>query len=257
MVSIDALQEFRIHTSTYSAEFGRTPGGQISLETRSGTGSLHWTLFDYLRNDALDANNWFNNHTTPVTAKTAERQNDFGGTAGGPVYLPRLYDGRRRTFFFYSYEGLRLTVPTPATTTEVPDTNLRQTTAAALLPFVNAFPLPNGSAVDGAAGLAYFTGAYSLPSGLNAHSLRLDHELRHNTSIFGRYSYSTSHNDSRSSGDIAQLTPFHAVTRGITAGLTHTFSSRLINEARFNYSSSTLDETDTLDSLGEEHSLET
>ena len=173
MVSIDALQEFRIDTSTYSAEYGRTPGGQISLQTRSGTNTLHGTLSNYFRNDALDANNWFNDHTIPVTAKTSERQNDFGGTVGGPVFLPRVYDGRQRTFFFYSYEGLRLTVPTAAITTEVPDSYLRQSTPPALNPIIDAFPVANGSEVSGTTGLAYFTGAYSLPSALNTNSARI------------------------------------------------------------------------------------
>lgn len=148
MASIDALQEFRINTSTYSAEYGRTPGGQISLQTRSGTGQWHGTLFDYFRNDALDANNWFNDHTTHVTRKTAERQNDFGGTFGGPFVLPHLYHGDRRTFFFYSYEGLKLTLPTPATTTQVPDSSLRSVTASGLQPFINAFTIANGGAVS-------------------------------------------------------------------------------------------------------------
>lgn len=172
MASVDALQEFRINTSTYSAEYGRTPGGQISLQTRSGTDALHGSLFDYFRNDALDANNWFNDHTTPTTAKTAERQNDFGGTLGGPLYLPHIYDGRKRTFFFYSYEGLRLSIPTPATISEVPDSALRQSTASGLQPLINAFPIANGAEVPGAPGLAYFTAAYSVPSGLNTNSIR-------------------------------------------------------------------------------------
>src|SRR6185312_1161840 len=98
LVSVDALQEFRIQTSTYAPEFGRTPGGQISIETRSGTNQFHGTLFDYLRNDALDANNWFNTSVAPALPKAKERQNDFGGTFGGPIF-------KDRTFFFFSYEG--------------------------------------------------------------------------------------------------------------------------------------------------------
>ena len=119
MVSVDDLQEFRISTSTYSAEYGRNPGAQISLQTRSGSNSPHGSTFDYLRNDAMDANNWFNDNTG--TRKTAERQNDFGGTFGGPVYIPHLYNGKDKTFFFFSYEGLRLVNPQPALTVQVPD----------------------------------------------------------------------------------------------------------------------------------------
>lgn len=91
MVSIDVMQEFRAVTSTYSAEYGRTPGGQFEIITRSGTNQYHGTLFDYLRNDALDANSWFNNYASPPVAKQALRQNDFGGTLGGYLQIPRLY----------------------------------------------------------------------------------------------------------------------------------------------------------------------
>ena len=250
MASVDALQEFRINTSTYSAEYGRTPGGQISLETRSGTDMLHGSLFNYFRNDALDANNWFNDHTTPTTAKTAERQNDFGGTLGGPLYIPRLYDGRKRTFFFYSYEGLRLSLPTPATTSEVPDSALRQSTASGLQPVINAFPISNGAEVSGAPGLAYFTAAYSVPSGLNTSSIRFDHTFDNRTHVFGRYSDSSSSSDSRSADDLAQVIPQSFVTRSVTSGLTRTFSPQLVNDLRFNYTWYSLKERDTIDSFG-------
>ncbi len=102
LVSVDALQEFRIQTSTYAPEFGRTPGGQISIVTRSGTNQLHGTVFDYLRNDVLDANDWFANSVG--LRKPRERQNDFGGTFSGPIL-------KDHTFFFFSYEGLRLRLP--------------------------------------------------------------------------------------------------------------------------------------------------
>src|SRR6266481_3222114 len=83
LVSIDAMQEFRIQTSTYAPEFGRTPGAQISIATRSGTNQFQGTAFDYFRNDVLDANDWFSNHFG--LPKPAERQNDFGGVLGGPL----------------------------------------------------------------------------------------------------------------------------------------------------------------------------
>src|SRR5258706_358282 len=93
LVSVDALQEFRILTSSYAPEFGRTPGGQISIVTRSGTNQFHGTLFDYLRNDVLDANDWFANQKQ--LSKPEERQNDFGGTFSGPLR-------KKSTFFFFS-----------------------------------------------------------------------------------------------------------------------------------------------------------
>jgi len=102
LVSVDAMQEFRVQTSSFSPEFGRTPGGQISIVTRSGTNAFHGTLFEYFRNDVLDANDWFNGYTNnPPLPKAKDRQNDFGGVFGGPVL-------KNNTFFFFSYEGLRL-----------------------------------------------------------------------------------------------------------------------------------------------------
>src|ERR1700688_1386268 len=106
LVALESMQEFRVQTSTYAPEYGRTPGAQISIVTRSGTNQFHGVLFDYFRNDALDARDWFANANG--LPKPELRQNDFGGTLGGPILIPKLYDGRSRTFFFFSYEGLRL-----------------------------------------------------------------------------------------------------------------------------------------------------
>ena len=150
LVSVDALQEFRVSSSTYSAEYGRTPGGQFALSTRSGTKALHGTLFDYLRNDLFDANDWFNNYNG--IRKTPLRQNDFGGTLGGPITIPHLYRGRERSFFFGSYEGLRLVQPTAATTQYVPSIAIRSSAPAAMQQVLNAFPVPTGGEVVDASG---------------------------------------------------------------------------------------------------------
>jgi hypothetical protein len=250
IASLDALQEFRITTSTYSAEYGRTPGGQISLQTRSGTNAFHGTVFDYFRNDALDANNWFNDHTRPKTAKTAERQNDFGGTLGGPLVVPHLYAGRDKSFFFYSYEGLRLSVPTPATTTQVPDSTLRQLTPTPLKALINAFPVPNGSEVTGVSGLAYFTGAYSLPSSLDTHSVRIDHNISKTMQLFGRFADSGSSSESRSQSDLALLTNQKFISRVVTAGLTHSITPHSVNDLRYNYTWTATAVDNSVDSFG-------
>jgi hypothetical protein len=104
LVSIDAMQEFRIQTSSYAPEYGRTSGAQISIVTKSGTNQFHGTAFDYLRNDIFDARNYFD---VPPLLKAPLRQNDFGGTLGGPIV-------KDKTFFFFSYEGLRLRLPAVA-----------------------------------------------------------------------------------------------------------------------------------------------
>src|SRR6266542_6137575 len=184
LVSIDALQEFKIQTSTYAAEFGRTPGGQISIATRSGTNDFHGTFFEYFRNDVLDANDWFANANR--LPKPAERQNDFGGVLGGPIF-------KNRTFFFFSYEGLRLRQPQVGLT-EVPSLCFRGSgvcpagqspAATSIQPLLNALPLPNGPTVRN--GVAQFNASYSNPASLDATSIRIDHALNSKLTMFGRY----------------------------------------------------------------------
>jgi hypothetical protein len=100
LVSVDAMQEFRIQTSSYAPEFGRTPGAQISIVTKSGTNQFHGTAFDYLRNDFFDARNYFD---APPQIKPPLRQNDFGGVLGGPII-------KNKTFFFFILRGAALAV---------------------------------------------------------------------------------------------------------------------------------------------------
>src|SRR5882757_674964 len=103
--SVEALSEFKVLTSTFSAEFGRTSGGIESFATKSGGNDYHGTAFDLFRNTSLDANSWNNNQTS--TPRPADHQNNFGGSLGGPVRIPKLYDGRNKTFFFFSWEQYR------------------------------------------------------------------------------------------------------------------------------------------------------
>ncbi len=95
LVSVDALQEFRIETSSFAPEFGRSPGGQVILTTRSGTNEFHGAAFNYFRNTVMDANNWFNDAAIPQISKAPEHHNDFGGAFGGPIW-------KDKTFFFAS-----------------------------------------------------------------------------------------------------------------------------------------------------------
>ena len=145
LASVDAVQEFSIQTSTYAPEYGRQPGGQVSIVTRSGTNAWHGSVFDYLRNSALDANNFFANQAG--LGKAPLRQNDFGFTLGGPVYLPSLrgrpwYRGRNRTFFLLSYEGARLRQPFVTEPLQVPSLTARQNATGVTRDLLNAFPCP-------------------------------------------------------------------------------------------------------------------
>ncbi len=101
--NVDSVQEFKVQSNTMSAEYGFTLGGVINLVTKSGTNTLHGSLYEFLRNDALDANSWANNRAGRL--KTPLRYNQYGGSVGGPVYIPKIYNGKDRTFFFYNYEG--------------------------------------------------------------------------------------------------------------------------------------------------------
>ncbi len=102
---VDAIQEFKVNTNPYDAEFGHTGGGVVSYTIKSGTNSLHGSVHEFLQNYLLDANGF--NANKAKQAKTDRRKNQFGFTIGGPIVFPKLYDGRNRTFFFAAYEGLR------------------------------------------------------------------------------------------------------------------------------------------------------
>jgi len=101
----DSLQEFKVQTNNLDAEWGRFAGGVINFTTKSGTNQIHGTAYEYLRNTVLNAGNFFDNANGISRAPFV--QNQFGFNAGGPVYIPHLYDGRNKTFFFASYEGFR------------------------------------------------------------------------------------------------------------------------------------------------------
>jgi hypothetical protein len=106
MPNVDMVEEFRINTNGQSAEFGMNGGGAINVVTKSGTNNVHGTAYEYLRNNAIDANSWTNNRLG--LRKNVLRQNQFGFSLGGPVVLPKLYNGRNKTFFFTNYEGVRI-----------------------------------------------------------------------------------------------------------------------------------------------------
>ncbi|WP_031496704.1 TonB-dependent receptor [Bryobacter aggregatus] len=246
LVSVDALQEFRATTSTYSAEYGRGPGGQFSFTTRSGTNGFHGSLFNYFRNDALDANNFFSNATG--TQKPKQRQNDFGGTLGGPLHIPKLYNGKDRTFFFFSYEGLRLRTPQPAVVTDVPSLAMRANAPVPLRVFLNAFPLPNGP--ETVQGLASFTGVWSNPGSINSSSLRMDHSITDTFKVFGRYSDAPSESITRSTSNMARSTSQLGSAKTLTLGATNIFSARANNELRFNLTRNGQGLLHTLDNFG-------
>ncbi|MBI3695041.1 MAG: TonB-dependent receptor, partial [Acidobacteria bacterium] len=266
--SMDSIQEFKVQTNSYSAEFGHF-SVQVNASTRAGTNQLHGSLHNFLRNEALDAANFFDNFAG--LRKAPLRYNLFGGTLGGPVRVPRLYNGRDRTFFFVSYEGTRirtsrtaqLSVPTPQQRDGDfsnlgyrgnqpifdPSTTRPNPTGAGVVrdPFVNnmiaasritafaqqalgLYPLPTSTA---AVGNNFFT-TLGDSSDNNQLVSRVDHILSDKTSLAFRYYFfdglRTSHSAIQNGGENRT-----ARTQNAVLSLTHSFSPNTLNELRLGY----------------------
>jgi hypothetical protein len=238
LVSVDAMQEFTLQTSGYSAEFGRTPGGQIQILTRSGTNEFHGGLFDYFRNEALDASNWF--AKALGLPKAPLRQNDFGAVFGGPLR-------RDKTFFFLSYEGLRLRQPQFAEV-NVPSLSARTQAPGPIAQLLNAFPLPNGPE-NPLAMIAQFSSTYSNPVFLDSGSIRLDHAINSKLTLFGRFSDAPSSAESRADS-LTHVISNDVNTRSLTLGATLASSPRLTNDFRVNYTRYESSHFNKLDNFG-------
>ena len=103
--SLEAVTEFSVDTNGFKAEYGHAGGGVMNFVSKSGTNDYHGSAYEFLRNNAMDANNWFNNRAG--IKRPIYKQHDFGGSFGGPIYIPKLYRGKDKTFFFASYEAFR------------------------------------------------------------------------------------------------------------------------------------------------------
>lgn len=230
LASVDAVQEFTIQTSTYAPEYGRQPGAQVAIVTRSGTNSLHGSAFNYFRNDKLDANSWFGNYNR--IKRPALRQNDFGFTTGGRII-------KNRTFFFLSYEGLRLIQPVVLSGARVPSIAARQNATGVVKSLLEAYPLPVANPLPEAPLETPYTAGFSNPSNLNATSLRIDHALTQRLSVFGRYNHAPSESRERARFAAASFVArLPNETQTLTTGATFVASPTFNNDLRFNYSHS-------------------
>jgi outer membrane receptor protein involved in Fe transport len=231
LVSVDAMQELRIQTSSYSPEFGRAPGAQISIVTKSGTNQFHGTAFDYLRNDIFDARNYFD---VPPLIKPPLRQNDFGGTLGGPVL-------KNKTFIFFSYEGLGLRLPQTASGVFL-TASARAAVAPVYRPIVNALPLPTGPSIDPACDnitnpcVAKLSAVFSNTSNFDAISIRVDHSLTRNITLFARYNHAPSYDAVRFWEEVISN---NVNIDTATAGVTITLAPTKTNDFRANWSRTT------------------
>ncbi|HUQ93039.1 MAG TPA: TonB-dependent receptor [Bryobacteraceae bacterium] len=222
LISLESLDEFRVQTATTTPEFGRLPGAQVSLSSRSGSNELRGSLFEYFRHERLDANDWFANRVGERRAPL--RMNDYGVALGGPLK-------RNRTFFFLAYEGMRLRQPF-AWRSPVPTAEVRETEVIGLRTLLSLFPLPNGGPLG--PGLAEWTGRNNRPSGFDSGSMRVDHALTSRITVFGRYSETPSFNEFGNT----QISELRVRSRGITGGVNLRARSNLILDVRWNWSRS-------------------
>jgi hypothetical protein len=261
---VDDIQEFKVQSHNDLAEFGQVTGGIVNIATKSGTNAIHGTAWEYIRNSAFDARDYFLPQVNPL------RQNQFGADAGGPVMIPHLYDGKNRTFFFFAYEGFRqsqaaqsiVTTPTaaqlggdfsnllakgvviynPFTTTPDPNKNGSYTRApfqnnqipanlispAALLYAKTLFPSPNAALSTGQNLID------TTPTIVDSDSYtgRIDQAFGEHDRIFGRIS-SYSQNSSGSAGYPGFATTASLYGYNIAVNESHTFSPTAILELYF------------------------
>lgn len=241
MISTDALQEMRVQTSTIAPEFGRSPGAQIVMTSRAGSNRYHGSLFYYFRNDKFDANDWFAN--AGGYGKGKESQNRPGFVFGGPII-------KSKTFFFLSYEDLRLTSP-ETVIASVPSLATRASASAALRPYLNAFPLPNGVLLDD--GAAQYRAVVSNPTRNRSVSLRIDHSLTSRINVFARYSITPPTSSERRGSDMSTpnlLSTQSSHSQTATVGTTRTTAGGLLNDLRVNFSNFSNSNRTVMDNYG-------
>jgi hypothetical protein len=236
LLPVEAVREFTVATSTYSADLGRVPGAQVQIVSRSGSNAFHGAAFDYLRNDITDANDWFQNNLGLPRAPL--RQNDFGGAFGGPTI-------HNRTFFFTAYEGFRLRLPNYVQV-ELPSLAPRQAASGLLRDILDVYPIPQGAA-DPQTMLAPFAGSYSDPANTDSFTFRLDHSQTSKLTLFGRYSLANSNLNSRSRVP-SQISVNEVNTRAVTVGATLLATAATAIDLRANYTRNDGRSADSLDS---------
>src|SRR5438067_11199291 len=252
-VSTDAVQEFKVLQSNFSPEFGESGDGIVSLTVKSGTNQFHASAYDYLRNRALDANSWKNN--TAGQPKSVNTQNDFGATAGGPVWIPHLYNGKDKTFFFFAYEGFRFRTGSN-NILSLPNEAFRKGDFSALLPGTQLYDPTTHAAVPGNiltndpnfkasavmtkvfallpptnGGLTQNVTDHSLSSTTaNLFDVKIDHACSEKHRISGGFDY-----DNTRTGGISSLSPIFGSstpqnTRYVRFSVNYIFSPTLVNQ---------------------------
>ncbi len=240
MLGVDTLEEFRVNTNSYSAAYGRSAGGVVSAVTKAGTNRLHGSVFEFARNSAFDAKNFFDAAPNRIPAF---RRNQFGVEVDGPVI-------RNKTFFLASYEGLRQRLGVTSRTV-VPDANARLgvfpngsrvTVNPAVPRYLDLVPLPNDRAFGD--GTGEYVSAASQSTGENFFVGRFDHRFSGNTSIFARF---TADDATVAVPDGIRLVQAESKSgnRFLTVEATRILSQRLLNTGRFSFNRSNLASANT------------
>jgi len=244
LLPVDAVEEFRLQTSSYSAQYGRTPGGQIEVKTRGGTNQFHGSLFENFRNNVMDAGDWFIGYDNAVLGTSLKqpplRMNDFGGTFGGPILKNRL-------FFFFSHESLVLDQPQPAATTSVPDLRTRQETFSSLQPVLAGFPQGNAGVCSSCAtpsDLYVYANSNQIVD--HSTSLRLDFTPVKNVHTFFRTNEAPSHLVSPA----IQVNNTNINIMTATAGIVAQLSSRATADVTANFSKTNTSQTFWINAIG-------
>jgi hypothetical protein len=241
-VNAEGVQEFRIYQNSFSAEFGSSTGAAVNIITKSGGNTFHGSAFEYLRNDKLDARNYFNRCNTPgctPPAKPAFRMNQFGGSLGGPII-------KDRAFFFGSYEGIRQRTPINFNVL-VPTQAFRDALPPELKPVVDMLPLPNGEVNNADPRLASYNEGRSGLMNENSFFARGDYNLTEKDRLSARYNANQSLTQTHFGVAKGQIAPSEGLLQSAKITYTRTFGPTLLNESSFAFNRMHIDPRGSID----------
>ena len=231
--ALSSVQEFKVDNSTLSAEYGQNSGAVVNIATRSGANQFHGELFEFLRNDALDARNFFN---FTASEPPPFKRNQFGGSLGGPIV-------KNKTFFFASYEGLRHRQGLDLNSLVLSDTERASVTDPVIVKLIALIPRANF--ID-SSGTPRFVGSATAPVNIDNWSIDIGHNLTERDRLHGFYTVQRRNfiEPSRFGNTIPGFgNAHHSLRQLFTLNETHTFGPDLVNEARFGFNRiSTIDE---------------
>jgi len=249
--NVDAVQEIESLSGVMPAEIGHGAAGFTNIKTKAGTNQLHGSVFEFVRNAAFDARNFFDRRTLAQPGRIPPfARNEFGFTLGGPVTLPGIYRGRDRTFFFGQYQGFRqvlgttqvLSVPTQAErqgidTTTFPGDTLYVPVSPQIAPVLAAYPKPNDP--QGPYGPRTYATSSKVATNTNQFSVRVDHRISDQGQLFVRFNFDNVNgpltNPSQSAIDPSFAIQFHDNQRSLALNYTRAISPHFTSETSLGY----------------------